>query len=360
MSRASNATPETADRNIALIGLISWATVPVVLCPGCRRRQDFFTNIIISERKNSLLLMFFKRTTPGEWVVVAISVLIALLAGFAKPPAGGILVSLMVSVICFFIILIPLYVLYALIAWLYPKSTTEWGVILWLVVIVGFSVVILILVALFAGFLLGIAVSSPATVEKTEISQVPAAVSGTSAPSTLAAQEIARSSVEGWNRYTVPNTRLGIYLPKDWKVSTQTVTSSGREATVLAGYSPDLTTGVMVMAVDVSGVIGGQMMLDMIQSQGYIGDDMYGSLIKGMETGSSGTPPANMARDPNHYLMSGQPARKAEYDQGNSHVVAYIIVPDHNTMIVETLMTTDQATAADRSQGTAAVTSLTG
>jgi hypothetical protein len=114
------------------------------------------------------------------------------------------------------------------------------------------------------------------------------------------------------------------------------------------------------MAVDVSGVLGGQMMLDMIQSQGYIGDDMYESLIRGIESGSSGTPPANMVRDPNHYLMSGHPARKAEYDQGNTHVVAYMIVPDHATMVVMTLMTTPQATAADREQGTAAVTSLAG
>jgi hypothetical protein len=320
----------------------------------------FFHKYYYIKKRNSLLLMLFKRTTTGEWVVVAISILIALLAGFARPPAGGILVSLVVSVISFFIILIPLYVLYALISWLYPKSTTEWGIILWIVVIVGFAVVIFILVALFFGVLLGIAASSPATVEKTEISQVPAAIAGTAAPSTLAPREIARSSVEGWNRYTVPNTLLGIYLPKDWKVSTQKVTGSGRETTVLTGYTPDLTTGVMAMAVDVSGIIGGQMMLDMVRSQGSIGDDLYESLIKGIESGSSGTLPANMVRDPNHYLMSGHPARKAEYDQGNSHVVAYMVVPDHNTIVVVTLMTTTQATAADRKQGTAAVTSLTG
>lgn len=220
-------------------------------------------------------------------------------------------------------------------------------------------VVVLIVAAVIAAFVFGMAGSSTAPVQTTEISQLPVPVysSATLAPSV---QALPRPIVQGWNRYTIPQTRVGIYMPKDWTTTSKAMSFGGKEYTILISYSPDATTAVGAFSMDVTGIIGGQASLEKILNQGYIDSDMYQGLITGLTSGSTSSPVINVIQDPHYYSISGYPARKVEYDQENAHFVDYVIVVDKNTMVLELMTFTSQATYDDRMKGEASLKSVSG
>lgn len=84
--------------------------------------------------------------TIGEAVVVALSVIFGLFLTLAAPNIGSLLnlaIFFLVACIFFFIIL---YVLYWIIARVYPKSN-EWGILPWVIGILGFGIILIILIA---------------------------------------------------------------------------------------------------------------------------------------------------------------------------------------------------------------------
>lgn len=223
---------------------------------------------------------------------------------------------------------------------------------------VGF-VVMLILAAVIAAFVFGMAGSSTA-VHPTEISRLPEPVYTTRAPVAPAVQVLPRPVVQGWNRYPVPQTQLGIYTPGYWTTTTKVMSYGGKDYTILISYPPDGTTAVGAFSLDVTGIIGGQASLEKMLNQGYIDADMYRGFITGLTSGSTSNPVTNIIQDPGYYSISGHPARKFEYDQGNAHFVDYAIVVDKNTMVLEMMMTTSQATWDDRTKAEESLRSLTG
>jgi hypothetical protein len=88
----------------------------------------------------------FEKTTSGEWAVLGLSVITAIIATLSRPLDSG------AFGITFILSLIILYIIYWVITnVLYPKSQ-NWGVILWGIAIVG----ILIILAIIAAFMYGL------------------------------------------------------------------------------------------------------------------------------------------------------------------------------------------------------------
>jgi len=236
----------------------------------------------------------------------------------------------------------------------------------WLPVALVILGILLLLAAVAAAFAFGMAgssaapVSSAAIVQTTEISRIPAPVYTPVVTLAPPVQVIARPAVLGWNRYTIPQTQIGIYIPDDWTTTTKSMSYGGRDYTVLAAYSPDGTTAIGAFSLDVTGIIGGQATLEKVLDQGYIDADMYEGIITGLSSGSSSSPVTNIIEDPTYYSLSGHPARKFEYTQAGTHFVDYAIVVDKKSMVLELLMTTPQATYDDRTKGKESLTSITG
>jgi hypothetical protein len=223
-------------------------------------------------------------------------------------------------------------------------------------------VVVLIGSAVIAAFVFGMSGSStvvrvtPEPVYTTKTPPAPTVLT----PSGPQIIVLSRPSVQGWNWYTVPGTQNYIYIPKDWTTTSKPMSYGGKDYTFLISYSPDMTTAVGAFAVDVTGILGGQTTLEKILSQGYIGSDMYQGVISGLTSGSTSDPVTNIVQDPTYYSISGHPARKIEYDQMNAHLKDYVVVVDRNTVIMELMMTSSQATYDDRTNADASLRSLTG
>jgi len=236
----------------------------------------------------------------------------------------------------------------------------------WLPVALVILGILLLLAAVAAAFAFGMAGSSAAPaspaalVQTTEISRVPAPVYTVVATPAPPVQVIARPAVLGWNRYTIPGTQIGIYIPDDWTTTTKSMSYGGRDYTILAAYSPDGTTAIGAFSLDVTGILGGQATLEKVLDQGYIDAEMYDGIITGLSSGSSGSPVTNIIEDPTYYSLSGHPARKFEYTQAGTHFVDYAIVVDKKSMVLELLMTSSQATYDDRTKGKEALNSITG
>jgi len=298
------------------------------------------------------------KTTFGELVVLSLSVIIAFIATFSKPvnESGSYIAGMFIG--SFIGSIIILYIFYWIITKIYPKSN-DWGIIVWIIALIGIPLLILIILAVLAAFVFGMTGASPAPVQSTEISKLPAPVNSIPA-ATPVVQEIPRPSIQGWKQFTIPQTHLALYTPEGWTTTTRDVSYGGKEYTILASYSPDMTTAIGAFGMDLTGVIGGPLVIKDINTKGYIDADTYDGFVAGLTSGSSDSPTSNIIKDPNYYSLSGHPARKVEYDQGNTHFLDYFLVPDQNTMVVEMLMTTSQATPDDIARGQESLKSVTG
>ena len=288
----------------------------------------------------------FEKTTTGEWVVIIISIALAIITTFAKPSDqnGSYLAGTFIGT--FVVCLIVLYFFYWLINKFYPKSA-NWGTVPWVVAIIVIPLIIVMLFAVIAAFIFGMAGSVPTSAKTTEISQMPQPIYTTGITNTPSIVAMSRPSIPGWNKYTIPQTRMGIYFSKDWTTSTKVMSYGGKDYTVLFSYSPDFTTAVGAFSMDVSGIFGGPSLLQKSLDQGYIDSDTYQGVVTGLTSSSSSSPVFNVIQDPTYYTISGYPARKIEYDQENGHFIDYIVIPDKNTFIFEFMTTTNQVTSND-------------
>jgi len=116
-----------------------------------------------------------KDTTVGEWIVLVLSLIYALLATLSEPITEGISDVLEFFLGTFIISLIVLFVVYWIITKLYPKSN-YWGIISWILSLLSITVVLIIV----AVFILGMAGSIPNALS----SSIPTVVSQ-EAPSVL-------------------------------------------------------------------------------------------------------------------------------------------------------------------------------
>ncbi|MGA2914302.1 MAG: hypothetical protein ABSE07_12430 [Methanoregula sp.] len=303
----------------------------------------------------------FGKTSIGEWVVLVLSLIIALVTTFSRPlyETGFYIAGYFIG--AFILSVIVLYIIYWIIKKVYPKSE-YWGIILWILAIIGIPVIIVIVFAIIAAFVFGMSgnISQTSLVQTTEISRPPAPVYATMVTIAPPVQAIPRPYIQGWNEYTIPQTQIGIYTPQDWITTTKDMSYGGKQYTVLSSLSPDLTTAIGAFSMDVTGILMGPEAMEKELNQGYIDSDTYQSLITGLTSTSTSTPVINIIQDPNYYSMSGHPARKIEYDQGNGHAEDYLIIHDKNTVVLEMMMTTTQATYNDRTEGEESLKSITG
>jgi len=99
-----------------------------------------------------------KDATVGEWIVLVLSLVYALIVTFSEPTKEGISSVLDVFLGSFIISLIVLFVIYWIIAKLFLKSK-NWGIISWILAIVAIPVVLIIV----AAFIFGMAGSTSNT-----------------------------------------------------------------------------------------------------------------------------------------------------------------------------------------------------
>lgn len=103
-----------------------------------------------------------KKTSVGEWVVISLSIIYVVISTvisiFSKPInesvyfiAGAFILPFFASLIG---ALILFYIIYLIITKLFPNSK-DWGVILWILAIVGIAFVARIILGLVAVFIFG-------------------------------------------------------------------------------------------------------------------------------------------------------------------------------------------------------------
>jgi len=91
----------------------------------------------------------FEKITVGEWVVLGLSVIIALIFSFSRTLDSS-------SFGIFILSLIVLFIIYWVVTKVYPKSQ-NWGVIIWVFTIMGIPIIIIFVLAVIAGFIFGLA-----------------------------------------------------------------------------------------------------------------------------------------------------------------------------------------------------------
>jgi len=90
----------------------------------------------------------FEKTTTGEWVVLGLSIIIALFVSLSRTFDGS-------SIGIFILSLIVLFILYWVITKAYPNSQ-NWGVIIWVIALVGIPIIIIFVLAVIAGLIFGL------------------------------------------------------------------------------------------------------------------------------------------------------------------------------------------------------------
>jgi len=98
----------------------------------------------------------FEKTNGGEWVVVALSFIIAFISTFSKPIYESSYYIAGVFVGSFIFSLIGLYIIYWIINKVYPKSE-DWGIVLWILAMIGIPLIIILILAFAVGFIFGLA-----------------------------------------------------------------------------------------------------------------------------------------------------------------------------------------------------------
>jgi hypothetical protein len=172
-------------------------------------------------------------------------------------------------------------------------------------------------------------------------------------------QMILPQYVIGGQKYTIPDTQTGIFVPYGWTEYSKSISFGGSEYPTLTTCSPDMTTCIVSFGMNVSGMAGTTSLNEGIIDQGYVDSDTYQGLISGLESTSNNPPNTNVIQDPTYYSMDGHPTRKLEFDSGNTHIEAYFIVYDVNTWVIEELATTTQSTQNERSTGEYALNFVT-
>jgi hypothetical protein len=91
----------------------------------------------------------FEKTTIGEWMVIGLSVIIALIVSLSRTFDSS-------SFGVFILSLIVLYIIYWVITKIHPNSQ-NWGIIIWGIALVGIPLIIIFVLAVAAAFIFGLA-----------------------------------------------------------------------------------------------------------------------------------------------------------------------------------------------------------
>ncbi|PKL58000.1 MAG: hypothetical protein CVV34_04610, partial [Methanomicrobiales archaeon HGW-Methanomicrobiales-5] len=254
----------------------------------------------------------FEKTTVGEWVVISLSLIYAVLSTFSKPinesgsyAAGAFIGSFIAS-------LIILYIIYWIITRIFPNSK-DWGIILWILAIVGISIGIIIILAIVVAFIFGMAGSSTNSVQTTE--QITYQTIQTIASKPIL---IDSSGNSGWVQYQNFNDHFIIHRPPDWSIETADKSKGMDKSESLYSQimndfvyivSPDAKGFVMIYGVDYTGTLY-SIFDDKEKTQ--ISNELYDEFVKGVKNGETDEVKfTSIQKDSNFYLINGNPARRA-------------------------------------------------
>ena len=261
-------------------------------------------------------IYMFEKTSIGEWVVLALSLIIALISTFSKPiyESGSYVAGSFIGL--FIVSLIILYVVYWIITKVYPKSE-NWGIILWILAIVGITIIIVIVLAVVVAFFFGMA--GP-TYNAPVYSPIPTIV-----PQTTIINAVGNS---GWVYYSNNDDHFSIYKPSDWIVKEFTMSElssvlSSKDAEkidksalnkVVYIYSPSYTGYITIYGNDFSGTL-----ISIFNDPGktQISNEFYDSAVGAMESSSASSKDTTLQmkvisveKDNNYYMINGNPARR--------------------------------------------------
>lgn len=297
----------------------------------------------------------FDKTTTGEWVTICLSIIYAILATFSKPinESGTFIAGTFIG--SFIGSLIILYIFYWIITKVFPKSN-DWGIISWILAIIGIPLVVIIILAVIVAFIFGMAGSSTAPVQTIEeISYQPVqtiAPLGTIVPVKIAPKPtlIDYSGKSGWVQYTNYEDHFSIYKPTDW--ATEELTMAELSELLSTGdankidkttmnqvvyiYSPSYTGYITIYGIDYSGTL-----VSIFNDPGktQISDELYDSAVSSFESSSTASSKdktiqaeiASVEKDSNYYMINGNPARRMVINwlingkslSGESYIIAH-------------------------------------
>lgn len=255
----------------------------------------------------------FEKTTIGEWVVIALSIIYAVIATFSKPIneggsyiAGTFFGSFVGS-------LIILYIIYWIITKVFSNSN-DWGIVVWIIAIVGIGIVITIILAVIAAFIFGMAgtsTTSSYTTEQTTYQTI-------AAPSSVSKTIVFNSmSNPGWVQYTNYKDQFSISKPSDWSVETvdkseimdksESLYSQTTDEFVYI-MTPNAKGFIMVYGADFSGTLY-TIFDDKEKTQ--ISNDFYDGIVEGISQGETDEVKfSSIQKDNSYYLINGNPARR--------------------------------------------------
>ena len=277
----------------------------------------------------------FEKTTTGEWVVIILSLIYAFFATLSRPinESGSFLAGTFIG--SFIVLLIILYAIYWIITKIFPNSE-NWGLILWIIALIGIPILIVIVLAIIIAFIFGMAGTSTSTNQTTEQITYQTIVAPTI---------VSKSTVinfygnNGWVKYTNYDDKFSIFTPSDWAVVALDKTDkvfnfdsslqSQMMNKVVGIYTPNLKGFIMIYGVDYSGTLA-SIFNDPGKTQ--ISDELYDGFIQGIKTGETDDVKiTSVEKDSNYYMINGNPARRlvlhwqinGEPLSGDAYIIAH-------------------------------------
>ncbi|WP_292370724.1 hypothetical protein [Methanoregula sp. UBA64] len=254
----------------------------------------------------------FERATVGEWVILVLSAIFALIVAFSKQSDGGGIHFSTIFSVSFIIFLIILYILYWIVTKLYPKSA-NWGVIGWTLAIIGLSFLLCIMLAVIAAFVFGMAGDTTAS------AQTGQNTNPTVSASTIAAQAtiINSNTPANWGQYANNEDQFIIFKPSDWSAEqldkSEIFDKSDSDYSLMMEkavyvFTPNMKGFVIIYGVDATGTL--YSIFD-DKEKTKISDELYDQIVDGVKkSGSDKVKFTSIVKDSNYYLINGNPARR--------------------------------------------------
>jgi hypothetical protein len=297
----------------------------------------------------------FEKTSIGEWVVLGLSLIFALVTTFSRPiyESGSYIAGFFIGM--FILSIIVLYIIYWIIKKAYPKSQ-YWGIIFWILAIIGIPLIIIFVLAVIAAFVFGMAGSTPNSYETVSTVTIPTIQTIVPAPTII-------NSIgnPGWVRYTNNDDHFSVYRPSDWTVQelpkSQIPNDNKIDTSLIMNkfvyiFTPNLKGFIMIYGVDTSGTLY-SIFNDPGKTQ--ISDTLYDQFIDGLPLGFTDTNPVKLIgviKDSNYYSINGYPARKVTLNtqvNGQSLNGDFYLIAHENRYYIEGYFAMIGSTQSDAS-----------
>ena len=237
----------------------------------------------------------------------------------------------------------------------------------WLPVVLFALAVVLIIAAVIAAFVFGMAGSTQKSYETVPLVTIPTmqtisynvvqpTVTFATIPTIVPAPTVIKYiGNSGWARYTSYDDHFSIYKPSDWTVSALDASEVyGKDSQymdkVVYINTPNRKGSIMIYGMDFSGTIYS---IGNDPGKTQISDEFYDGFVKGIKSGETDQIKfTSLVKDSNHYLINGNPARRVTlYSQigGETLNGDFYLIAHENSYYVEGYFAMAGSTQSDAS-----------